>query len=215
MHTDAGVSDRLKVSLKIRNLHSLLGLLMLIPFVGWALTGLVFLIKPGYKDAYEIVQVKNYPLDKELTVKPLSEWLEMRYLKTVIGEHLLVKTANGWLHLDPKTLQTRSIASAEEIKRLAEDAFSKNPQRYGKIVAIENRRIVTDSGVTVTIDWETLTFSQTGQDTKIIDTLYRIHYLQWTGFKLFDKLLSVTAISLLLLLNILGIYLLLEKRKYL
>jgi hypothetical protein len=37
---------------RTRTAHRLLGLVLLAPLCGWALTGLVFFFKPGYARAY-------------------------------------------------------------------------------------------------------------------------------------------------------------------
>jgi len=43
---------------------------MLLPFAGWAVTGAIFFIKPGYGPAYESLSIKTYPLDKPLAINP-------------------------------------------------------------------------------------------------------------------------------------------------
>ena len=48
---------------------------------------------------------------------------------------------------------------------------------------------------------------QKGRDTDRIDLLYRIHYLQWTGFKNVDKVIGFTGLVLLLALTSLGAWL--------
>ena len=48
---------------------------MLLPFVGWALTGAVFFIKPGYAGAYELLAVRTYPLDDNMPVR-IQAWRE-------------------------------------------------------------------------------------------------------------------------------------------
>ena len=49
--------------IQIRRLHRSVGLVLLLPFLGWAITGFVFFVKPGYEGAYETLQPKTYPLD--------------------------------------------------------------------------------------------------------------------------------------------------------
>ena len=106
---------------------------MLLPFVGWAITGALFFIKPGYSGAYETLIVKTYPLDMPVTLPSNPAWLEARYLKTVLGEHLLVRTASGWTHLDPKTLEGKPAPSEADVRALLGEAFTANPERYGHI----------------------------------------------------------------------------------
>ena len=60
------------------------------------------------------------------------------------------------------------------------------------------------TGVVVAIDWNRMSLQQTGTDTKWIDRLYRIHYLQWTGVKSIDRILGFAGITLVLVLTGLG-----------
>jgi hypothetical protein len=178
---------------------------MLVPFFTWAITGLFFFIKPGYAGAYETLQAKTYPLDGEILVKPDSEWLEFRYLKTVLGTHLLAKTSGGWRHLDAATRSPKSSPDDEETRALVQDAMSANPQRYGNIISIAENKITTDTGVQITLDWNRLSLSQRGPDTDRIDLLYRIHYLQWTGLPALDRAIGFAGIALILILSALGL----------
>ena len=87
-----------------RRLHRLAGLVLLLPMLGWAATGAIFFIKPGYDEAYSSLTVKTYPLEAPLAVKAPADWLEVRYLRTVLGPHLLARTTAGWRQFDPVTL---------------------------------------------------------------------------------------------------------------
>jgi hypothetical protein len=62
--------------MKARTLHRVIGLILLLPFFGWALTGLVFFVKPGYEGAYELLSPKTYPLDSALTINPDPSWAD-------------------------------------------------------------------------------------------------------------------------------------------
>lgn len=73
---------------------------MLLPVLGWAATGAIFFIKPGYGGAYEALPVKTYPIERPLAIAATEGWLELRYLRTVLGEHVLARSSQGWLHLD-------------------------------------------------------------------------------------------------------------------
>lgn len=188
----------------IRALHRVIGLVMLLPLAGWAVTGAIFFLKPGYAGAYELLQVKTYPLDTNIATQTDPSWLEARFVKTILGEHLLARTSRGWRHLDPRTLQPTPEPSADDLEALATDAFSANPGRYGRVASIEGNRITTDTGVRVEMDWDRLAFTQSGKDTDRLDALYRIHYLQWTGFKNVDKVLGALGILLVLTLSLLG-----------
>ncbi|MEW6126488.1 MAG: PepSY domain-containing protein [Acidobacteriota bacterium] len=191
--------------MKTRTLHRFIGLIMLLPFIGWAITGAIFFLKPGYAGAYELLQVKTYPLESQTVIKPQNDWLEARLVKTILGEHLLVRTAQGARHLDPQTLAPRNEPTEDEIQKLLSDALQINPSRYGHINKIEGKQITTDTGVRVTLNWERLTLTQRGADTDRIDWFYKIHYLQWTGIALLDKTLGAVGIALVVILSLLGL----------
>ena len=190
--------------MRIRKLHRLIGLVLLLPFLGWVITGFVFFIKPGYTAAYEILTPKTYPLTETFSVQPESSWREMRYVRTILGDHLLVRTNEGALHLDPRTKQLRSKPADMELRQLLTDAFSVNPARYGEITTINGNEISTSTGIHISLDWTSLSLQQRGPDTDRIDWLYRIHYLQWTGFKSVDKVLGVVGLTLVFVLTTLG-----------
>jgi len=177
---------------------------MLLPLAGWAITGAFFFLKPGYAGAYELLQVKTYPLETNIAMQTDAAWLEARFLKTILGEHLLARNSRGWIHLDPRTLQPRPEPSADDLNELVSDAFSANPARYGRVAGIEGNLITTDTGVRVELDWNRLGLTQSGKDTDRIDTLYKIHYLQWTGVKSVDKVLGGLGVLLVLTLSLLG-----------
>lgn len=188
----------------IRKLHRIAGIVMLLPLLGWALTGAMFFLKPGYSGAYETLPVKSYPFESEIKVTPDPAWLEMRLVHTILGEHLLARTSRGWLHYDPRNVQLRNEPSTEEIRALVNDAISTNPTRYGGIRSVEGSHVITDTGIRVDLDWSRLALSQRGADTDRIDALYKIHYLQWTGMKAVDQVLGALGILLVVSLSVLG-----------
>lgn len=194
--------------MKTRKLHRIVGLVMLLPLFGWAITGFIFFVKPGYQGAYELLQLKTYPLDGgNLVLKADPSWLEFRCFKTILGNHLIVRTAQGWQHLDPATLAVKAKPTDEEIKTLLLDAFSANPERYGQVSAIEGGTATTTTDVRVALNWNRLSLQQTGRDTDRIDWLYKIHYLQWTGVKWLDKILGMVGLALIVTLSFLGLML--------
>ena len=190
--------------MRTRTAHRVIGIILLIPFVGWAITALVFFIKPGYTGAYEALTPKFYPINNQVLISENPNWLEVRYLRTILGDHLLVRTDSGWMNLNPNDKRPRSAATDDETRRLVQDAFSMNPKRYGQIVSVNGNTVTTDTGVVVTIDWDRMSLQQTGSDTKWIDSLYRIHYLQWTGVRSIDRAVGLTGIALILILTALG-----------
>jgi hypothetical protein len=189
---------------RIRKLHRIIGLVMLLPLMAWAITGAIFFLKPGYAGAYDVPQIKTYPIGIIAPVSPDPAWLEYRLLKTALGEHLLVRTTQGWQQFDPITLQPRAEPTADELRTLFSDSLASNPARYGHIINIEGLTATTGTGVRVTLDWNRLTLTQYGGDTGWIDRFYKIHYLQWTGIAALDKVLGGLGILLVLALSLLG-----------
>ena len=193
--------------MRVRTVHRVVGIILLIPFFGWAFTGLVFFIKPGYAGAYELLSPKTYPLNTQLPISPAPGWQEFRCISTILGDHLLVRTRSGWIHLDPKNNQPRNPPNDEELRKLLKDAFSANPTRYGDITSVKGNTVTTSTGVEVTLDWNRMTLQQKGRDTDRIDLLYRIHYLQWTGIKSLDRVVGLVGLALVLTLTTLGAWL--------
>lgn len=189
-----------------RRIHRAVGLVMLLPLIAWAATGAVFFTKPGYGAAYHALPIKTYPLEGPITVRPDPDWREVRHLRTILGLHLLARTDNGWVQLDPMTLRPAAVPRDEDVRRLIADAFAVNPARYGRIVSVSAHRgtATTDTGAVITLDWNRLTLQQRGRDTDRIDRLYKIHYLQWTGQKTVDKVLGLAGLVLLTVLTTLG-----------
>lgn len=190
--------------MKVRKLHRTLGLILLLPFFAWAATGLVFFIKPGYRGAFDMPSVKTYPLTSPVTIPARKEWTEHKVMRTVLGDHLLVRTVSGWEHLDPRTLKPRPRPEAGAITRLLDDAFTKNPDRYGSVADASGEEILTTTGIRVRLYWDTLSLSQKGTDTDRINRLYKIHYVQWTGIKSLDRVLGLAALAGIGILSLLG-----------
>lgn len=188
-----------------RRLHRIIGIVMLLPFLGWAVTGAVFFMKPGYGAAYDALPIRTYPLESPLTVRPDAGWREFRYLRTILGPHLLARTDAGWITLNPLTLQPAAAPTDEDIRTLIADAFAANPARYGHIVSLAGRVATTDTGAVITVDWNRLSLQQRGRDTDRIDRLYKIHYLQWTGQDTVDRVLGLLGLTLLVALTALGV----------
>ncbi len=190
--------------MRARSVHRIIGIVLLIPFFCWAITGLIFYLKPGYEHAYEVLTPKTYLVNTQQPINPAPGWLEVRYLRTILGDHLLVRTKSGWVHIDPSNNQPKTAPSEEDLRKLIKDAFSSNPQRYGEIATLSGNTVTTNTGVEVTLDWNRMSLQQKGKDTDRIDLLYRIHYLQWTGVKTIDRVVGFVGITLVLLLTSLG-----------
>jgi hypothetical protein len=199
--------------MRSRKTHKIIGLILVLPMLGWTLTGLIFFIKPGYSGAYEQLKLKTYPLEESIVVSSSMKWEEAKLIKTILGHHLLVKAAGKVKHLDPVSLLPKEIPSSMQYESLLVDAFSKNKERYGNVVSIKGYKAHTSTGIEVNLDWQRLTLSQTGQDTKIINLLYKVHYLQWSPFKGFNQLLGIVGLLLLITLTVFGIKIFVKSRQ--
>lgn len=184
--------------------HRLIGIILLLPLLAWATTGVFFLVRPGFSEAYQPIPVKQYslPQDAPFTLQP--EWREVRYFRSILGDHLLVRDDNHWQHLNAETGQVWPLPNEDHLTRLLQDAFSFNPNRYGKVIAIDGNEARTDTGVRISVSWNTLTLSQNGRDTRWIDRIYSIHYLEWTGFYWTDRILGLTGLALLIYMSYTG-----------
>ena len=192
------------MNIKQRKLHKITGVALLLPFAVWSLTGIFFLLRPPYFEAYERIPVKNYPMREALALPANNNWFETRSLQSILGLHVLTRDNSGWHHLRAGSFQAWSFPSKEDLITLLEDAFQFNPTRYGSIVEINENHALTDTGIRVTIDWQTLSITQEGQDSVWIDRLYNLHYLRWTGIAWLDQILGVAGLCLLLYMTYSG-----------
>ncbi len=193
--------------------HRIVAVTVAIPILLWSFTGIIFLTKPGYGEAYETLLPKTHSMPRALSVEPKAHWNEVRLFRTILGDHLLVRQGQSWQHLDPATGKKKPYPSEEEIMLLVGDAISVNPARYGKISAFNSGSTTTDTGIEITLDWTRMGLSQQGRDTRLIDLLYKIHYLQWLGKKKPDKIFGILGLSLLIVLFGTGLSLLLGKKE--
>ena len=196
-----------------KKLHRLIGLAIAAPLLLWALTGIVFLVKPGYAGAYDQLSPKRYEIRDTVRFLPAKGWREIKLFRTVLGDHLIVNDGGSWRHLDPGTLQDRPPPSEKELKALISDAMTSDSERYGKIINVQAGKVSTDTGVEITLDWSRVKLAQRGRDTRLINTLYKIHYLQWLGEQKADKALGVLGLLMLIALLASG-FILVRKRRY-
>lgn len=168
------------------------------------MTGLVFLIKPGYSDAYGLIEVPTTSFDQSVDFTPPASSKEVRLLRTVAGIHILVRNEVGWQQWDEDCDCARP--EDDEIARaLVASAISVNPERYGSIEQQTGMQFGTTTGVRLSLDWGSLRLRQRGSDTDLIDALYRLHYVQWTGVSFLDRAIVLLALSLLLFLVFVGL----------
>ncbi len=196
-----------------RRWHRRLGIVLLLPFLGWAVTGLVFFLKPGYAGAYAELRPHFLPLGAEAgadALAPHGDWLETRRVRTVLGEHLLVRTADGRLHLHAENGEPFAAPDGAGLQAMIADAIAQDPARYGTVARPAKTEsgtaaFETTTGVHVEVDWPTLTLRQRGPDTERIDALYRVHYLQWTGVRAVDRVVGIAGLAGLVALALLGL----------
>ncbi|MFT5579999.1 MAG: hypothetical protein ACI9WS_002759 [Paraglaciecola psychrophila] len=196
-----------------KRIHQLLGIAMLLPLLLWSLTGIVFLIKPGYEGAYQKIGPKFYDIDTAFSIVPAKGWSEMRLVKTVLGYHLIVNVDGTWQHLDPNTQQQKPLPQIAELRLLLSDAMALDSERYGLITDIIDNTAYTNTGIELSLDWSNLTLRQQGTDTQLIRLMYKIHYIEWFGVPSVDKTIGAFAIALLLILSTLGLTLYLRGKK--
>lgn len=195
-----------------RRIHRFLGWCLILPFFVWAFTGLVFFIKPGYQAAFSYLTVKTYPISNAVQLTPQPEWQEIKLLQTVLGPHLMVKQSDRWQQLNLTDFTVRPQPSADDLLRLIKDAMSVDSKRYGEQLLKTEQGFVTDTGVQIQLDWASLSLSQQGKDTELINNLYKAHYLQWTGQKTLDQVLGVIGLVLLMFTTVVGVWLLIRRR---
>jgi hypothetical protein len=189
----------------MKKTHQYIGLLMLLPFLGWAVTGVFFFVKPGYQSAYESLPIKTYSLEQLPQIAFNQDWIEVRRLRSILGDHLLVKNSQGWQQLNQQTLQLKETPSEQDIHRLINDAIQINPKRYGQIHSIDGLSVKMDTDVVINLNWSQMSFYQSGSDTQFINNMYKIHYLQWTGIQSIDKFLGILGLGLVVILALLGV----------
>jgi uncharacterized iron-regulated membrane protein len=189
-----------------RRLHRLLGLALLLPILVWAGTGLLFFLKPGWGPAYAALEPRWRPLEATGIAPPPAGALEARRLRTVLGEHLLVRDAHGWRQLDPATGVDRPLPPPEQVRALLADAIAgEGGGRYGDIARLDGAKATTTTGVILELDWPSLAIAQRGPDTERIDALYRLHDLQWTGARPLDRALGLLGLVALFALALAGL----------
>lgn len=150
------------------------------PLLLWATTGAVFLYKPGYAGAYEQMGLPEGSQCHGVNINN-SAWQKLRLVSTVLGCHQLQKLQGSWRHLQPNGQLWQP--NEQEIRRLLASATQLNAERYGDLVSVAPKdgnhwQAETSTGVEITLDWSELRLRQQGRDSRVINTLYKIHYLQ-------------------------------------
>ena len=216
----------------MKELHRVLGLLLLIPFLLWTATGLLFLLKPGWASAYEMLDAFDpSPLDLGAVLAP-GDALRQAGVAEPLQRLELGQTALGPLYrvrlreeggaarlIDARSGRIVSPLTEDQARAIAAGAASRANarERYGAVVESNGVEDAVDvrfaGGAIVTVGRNDLNVSQRGLDTNRIDALYRIHYLQWTGHPSVDRALAIVAIGGTWVLAILGGLLFLGPRR--
>lgn len=196
----------------MKKLHKYLGLVMLLPFIAWACTGVFFFFKPGYQEAYQPLSVKYYPIKNQIAF-PLDQAItDVRQVRTVLGSHLLLKNEEGWRQVSVSDYNDIPEPTEQQVRSLINDAIASNKARYGDINLIDGIEVHTTTGVKITLNWQQMTLRQYGEDTDLINTIYNIHYLRWTGNKTIDQYLGVIGLILVVLLAGIGTVMTLKRK---
>ena len=177
-----------------RKSHRILGIVLLLPLIVWAMRGMIFLGASGWGDAYTPVRIKTMPLEDVPLPDLPFEIYEWRALKTSIGVHLLVKTEQEWRHYSAADGQAWPEPSAQEVRQLLTEAIAANPNRFGKLTEINGLQAATDTDCSITLNWNTLSVMQECPDHARINLLYQLHYLRWTGWRPFDTFMGYAAL---------------------
>jgi hypothetical protein len=189
----------------LRKFHRVIGYLLMLPIITWMLTGLFFFFKPGYADAYAALPIKQYPISEWPVLEANPSWQQVKVMQSILGRHVLIKDGNGWHHLDSDGKAKLAVPSGAQLKTLVDDAITIDPERYGKIVDVNALKFVTNTGVAITLDWNSMSLRQQGRDTQMINQIYDIHYLRWTGNRTFDQFAGVIGLLSLVLLAVIGV----------
>ena len=197
--------------MSLYQLHRYLGYLLILPVILWASTGAFFLVKPGYKNAYEQLQLTRYPLTTMQPLHSKPDWQDIAITQTLLGPHYRVKTDQGWQHIDPRNNSPLNEPNNADMLRLLQDAVKHNPARYGDVIVYQDGVAMTNTNVKIIVNWPTLSLRQQGSDSRFFNLMYDIHYLRWTGNKLFDQIFGYVGLLLLIMLATTGIVMIKKK----
>lgn len=201
-----------------RRVHRWLAIVLVIPLIIWSVTGLLFHLKPGWSRAYDLLDAER-PAQVHLDKLVLPEGVtHVEVFSTAIGPLARVTTPKGDELYDADTGTRRSPLPIDAAQALAVDAIARS--HYASTYGATTRVTSTEATVTIELaDGPVVEvgrndgrLSQRGPDTDRIDWLYRIHYLQLTGNKTFDKILALAGLALIWLVLIPGVVLFMRRR---
>lgn len=201
-----------------RRVHRWLAIVLVIPLVIWSITGLLFHLKPGWSRAYDMLDPER-PAEVHLDKLVLPEGVtHVEVFSTAIGPLARVTTPKGDELYDAATGTKRSPLPIDAAQALAVDAIGRShfASAYGTATRVTSTETTVTlelaDGPVVEVGRNDGRLSQRGPDTDRIDWLYRIHYLQLTGNKTFDKILALAGLLLIWLVLIPGVVLFVRRR---
>ena len=221
----------------MRRFHRALGLVLVLPLLLWVLTGLLFHVKHRYDEAYEALAIPQgaTPDWTQARISP-ARVIEsgLAAAPLVLGVHpsgrlvYFGKLAEHPVAVDASTGEALAPASPETGRAWIAAALEKSAHasRYGREVNSESTTIrsartgTQDAALAldfsgekrVRVDLITGEIAQTGALNDFIDATYRLHYLQWTPWKIVNIGLELFSIPLVLLLAATGLRMALARR---
>lgn len=217
--------------MRIANLHRWFGLGLFVPLLVWAVTGLLFQLKPGWSRAYEMLSMEQ-PLPETMpTVVGIDALLRapagaapcaprrVELLNTVLGLVYRVRGGACAGIFDAVTGRKRALGPAE-FARIAEHIVATHPgyQRLPTPAVVAgdaaSATLKFRDSITVTLGLQDWTLSQRGADTDRIDWWYRLHYLQWTGNRAVDRVVGMVGLGAIWVVTGAGLVLWWQRRRH-
>ena len=187
--------------------HRWLAIVLVVLLAVWSVTGVLFHLKPGWSRAYDMLSAeRGGPLhpSKLVALSTVGDDITgLELIDTALGPLYRVSTAQGTSLVDATNGSRRSPLSLADGRALVADAISRSPHAaaYGAFESADLRDasvvIAYSGGQTIEVGRSDARISQRGGDTDRIDWLYRIHYLQWTGNKTFDRAFAIFGLALI------------------
>lgn len=149
-------------------------------------------------------------LEEALRGSEVRSPVRVELVTTGVGDLWRIRATDATVLVDARTGLRKSPLTSADAQSIAVDAAAraKAQQRYGRVTRTDERPAETvvhfEGGARVTVGRDDLSVRQDGPDTTTIDWLYRIHYLQWTGHRLADRVLGVIGIVATWVLTALG-----------
>lgn len=187
--------------------HRWLAIVLVVLLVVWSVTGLLFHLKPGWARAYDMLAAeRGGPMQPSKLVALSSvgdDIIGLEVIDTALGPLFRVATSQGSSLIDATTGAKKSPLSLADARTLVADAItrSSHASAYGAFESADLRDaevvLAYSGGQTIEVRRDDARISQRGGDTDRIDWLYRIHYLQWTGNKTFDRAFAIGGLALI------------------